>query len=209
MRGAVQGDVHLIPTFAFGLDLLEEFQTALNFQLDMMIVQYLRVEQLAKTQNIKPREFGETEVDSSNMVFDVKGLLYDMPLVAKSVAELALHSWHGSGPSNMDISTTNSGAEDPTFPSLHRRFLTPGPAPWPGGTGPLSHVSSTKGPATDACLETFLIIEFVIAVTDEFLKFLKLDTKLDTNTQIVPWRRVKTLAMVSTFHRLLEHSDLI
>ena len=194
MRGAVQGDVHLIPTLAFGLDFLGKFETTLNFQVDMMLVQYLRVEQLAKTQNIKPRKFSETEPGSSNVVFDVKGLLHDMPLVAKSVAELALRFWHGSDPSNMEI-TKYSGAAHPTLPSLRRRSA-PGPAPWPGGTGPLSHDGSTEGPATDACLETFFIAELVIAAVEAFWK-------LDTNSQIVPWRRVDTLDMVSTFHRLL------
>lgn len=204
MRGAVQGDVHLIPTLAFGLDFLGKFETTLNFQVDMMLVQYLRVEQLAKTQNIKPRKFSETKADTSNVVFDVKGLLQDMPLVAKSVAELALRSWHRSDPSKMEISMHN-GAEDPTFSSLRRR-LSPGPAPWPGGTAPLSHIGSTEGPAIDACLETFLIIEIIAAFIDALPVWL---FKLDTNSQLVFFRRVDTLDMVSTSHRYLERSDLI
>lgn len=150
----------------------------------------LPIEADEKTQVIKPRGFSE----AGPAAFDARGLLHGMPLVVRSVTELALRFWHGTNMENL------SGGGHAFF-SLFRRVppasppaVAPGPGPWPGGIGPLENTNTTKKGAVNGCVEGY----FIFDVSAGFTKILPLfGFNLDQNSRLWFYRNVETLEMVS------------
>ena len=161
-----------------------------------MLVLKLPIEADQKTQVIKPRELSE----AGTVAFDGRGLLQDMPLVVRSATELALRSWHGSGPASM----VNPSGWSNIFFSLFRRNApapapapAPGPGPWPGGVGVLPNTNTTKKYAVRGCLEGYYIFDVSIGGTGPFKIRLLFGFTLDQNTRLWFFRKVDTLYMVS------------
>lgn len=186
-RGTLQGDVHVVPTIALELDILGKIKTTIDIQADNMIVQKLVLEADDKTEKLKPRGFSEVETNSRNVVFDVSGLISNIPLV-RSMAELVLRFWRGSDLSIMET-TRNRAAQNPLL-----RRVAPGPGPWPGGNGPLDNVNSANGPVENACIITYMIVDLSVGAREAF-KFLGLS--FDENTRQSFWRKVNTIYYVS------------